>query len=107
MGVQNPTLWQASFDAFFGLLTKYCLSKYDSMVQAMYAQTPTTEIVFSEAAKTISREMPVELLRASLPHTDDRQRKMLVDFSQRSMHVAGFNGHKGGSGQVAPESVRG
>ncbi|KAL4575555.1 hypothetical protein LXL04_022402 [Taraxacum kok-saghyz] len=104
LGVQNPTLWQASFDAFFGLLTKYCLSKYDSMVQAMYAQT---EIVFSEAAKTISREMPVELLRASLPHTDDRQRKMLVDFSQRSMHVAGFNGHKGGSGQVAPESVRG
>ncbi|XP_023736882.2 protein PAT1 homolog 2 [Lactuca sativa] len=108
MGMQNPTLWQASFDAFFGLLTKYCLSKYDSLVNAMYAQIPpTTEIVFSEAAKAISREMPVELLRASLPHTDDRQRKMLVDFSQRSMHVAGFNGHKGGSGQVAPESVRG
>ncbi|KAI3778624.1 hypothetical protein L2E82_08005 [Cichorium intybus] len=110
-GLQNPTLWQASFDAFFGLLTKYCLSKYDSLVQAMYAQiSPTTEIVLSEAAKTISREMPVELLRASLPHTDDRQRKMLVDFSQRSMHVGGFNnGHKGGGGggQVAPESVRG
>lgn len=112
-GMQNPTLWQASFDAFFGLLTKYCLSKYDSLVQAMYAQIPpSTEIVLSEAVKTISREMPVELLRASLPHTDDRQRKMLVDFSQRSMHVGGFNGHKGGSGgggggQVAPESVRG
>ncbi|KVI05252.1 hypothetical protein Ccrd_016412 [Cynara cardunculus var. scolymus] len=106
--LQNPTLWQASFDAFFGLLTKYCLSKYDSLVQAMYAQIPpSTEIVFSEAAKAISREMPVELLRASLPHTDDNQRKMLVDFSQRSMHVAGFSGHKGSGGQVTPESVRG
>ncbi|KAF5771625.1 hypothetical protein HanRHA438_Chr13g0578861 [Helianthus annuus] len=108
-GLQNPTLWQASFDAFFGLLTKYCLSKYDSLVQAMYAQvSPNSEIVLSEAAKAISREMPVELLRASLPHTDDNQRKMLVDFSQRSMHVGGFSGHKGGGGgQVAPESVRG
>ncbi|XP_076882620.1 protein PAT1 homolog 1-like [Bidens hawaiensis] len=106
--LQNPTLWQASFDAFFGLLTKYCLSKYDSLVQAMYAQvSPSTEIVLSEAAKAISREMPVELLRASLPHTDDNQRKMLVDFSQRSMHVGGYSGHKGGGGQVAPESVRG
>lgn len=105
--LQNSSLWQASFDAFFGLLTKYCLSKYDSLVQAMYAQIPpSTEIVFSEAAKEISREMPVELLRASLPHTDDNQRKMLVDFSQRSMHVGGFSGHKSG-GQVAPESVRG
>ncbi|KAI3816396.1 hypothetical protein L1987_16090 [Smallanthus sonchifolius] len=107
-GLQNPTLWQASFDAFFGLLTKYCLSKYDSLVQAMYAQvSPSTEIALSEAAKAISREMPVELLRASLPHTDDSQRKMLVDFSQRSMHAGGFSGHKGGGGQVAPESVRG
>ncbi|KAK9063864.1 hypothetical protein SSX86_017736 [Deinandra increscens subsp. villosa] len=107
-GLQNPTLWQASFDAFFGLLTKYCLSKYDSLVQAMYAQVPpSTEIVFSEAAKAISREMPVELLRASLPHTNESQRKMLVDFSQRSMHAGGFSGHKDGGGQVAPESVRG
>ncbi|XP_076905024.1 protein PAT1 homolog 1-like [Bidens hawaiensis] len=109
LGLQNtnPALWQASFDAFFGLLTKYCLSKYDSLVQAMYAQVaPSSEIVLSEAAMAISREMPVELLRASLPHTNDSQRKMLVDFSQRSMHVGGFSsGHKGDGGQVAPESV--
>ncbi|KAK9059942.1 hypothetical protein SSX86_020646 [Deinandra increscens subsp. villosa] len=108
LSLQNPTLWQASFDAFFGLLTKYCLSKYNSLVQAMYAEaSPTTEIVLSEAAKAISREMPVELLRASLPHTDDNQRKMLVDFSQKSMHVGGLSGHKGDSGQVAPEPVKG
>jgi hypothetical protein len=27
------SLWHASFDAFFGLLTKYCDSKYESIVQ--------------------------------------------------------------------------
>ncbi|KAM0059553.1 hypothetical protein Hdeb2414_s0005g00182681 [Helianthus debilis subsp. tardiflorus] len=101
---QNPKLWQASFDAFFGLLTKYCLSKYDSLVQAMRTRgPPSTEMTVSDAAGAISREMPVELLRASLPHTDNKQRKMLVDFSQRSMQVAG---HRETSGQVNPESVR-
>ena len=78
--------------------------KYDSLVQAMSTQTPpSTEIVVSEAAQAISREMPVELLRASLPHTDTIQRKMLVNFSQRSMQVAG---HRGASGPVNPESAR-
>ncbi|KAG5596352.1 hypothetical protein H5410_037584 [Solanum commersonii] len=28
----NPTLWQTSFDVVFGLLTKYCLSKYESII---------------------------------------------------------------------------
>ncbi|GKC63569.1 PAT1 homolog 1-like protein [Tanacetum coccineum] len=77
------------------------LLKYDSLVQSMYAQIPpSTEIVFLEAAKGISQEILMELLRANLPHTYDNQRKMLVDFSQRSMHVTGYSGHKGG-GQVA------
>ncbi|GKE66667.1 PAT1 homolog 1-like protein [Tanacetum coccineum] len=77
------------------------LLKYDSLVQSMSAQIPpSTEIVFSEAVKGICQEILVELLRASLPHTYDNQRKMLVDFSQRSMHVTGYGGHKGG-GQVA------
>ncbi|XP_076883641.1 protein PAT1 homolog 1-like [Bidens hawaiensis] len=98
-GLQNPKLWQASFDAFFGLLTKYCLSKYDSLVKAMCTRGPPS----TEAAGAISREMPVELLRASLPHTDNNQRKMLVNFSQRSMQVAG---HRETVGQVNPESVR-
>ncbi|KAL0328630.1 UNVERIFIED_CONTAM: protein PAT12 [Sesamum calycinum] len=30
----NRAFWQASFDAFFGLLTKYCFNKYDSVVQS-------------------------------------------------------------------------
>ncbi|KAK9076299.1 hypothetical protein SSX86_004632 [Deinandra increscens subsp. villosa] len=89
--LQNPKLWQASFDAFFGLLAKYCLSKYDSLVQAMCTGTPSsTKVIATEAARAINGEMPVELLRASLPHTDNNQRKMLVDFSQRSMHVSGL-----------------
>nr|KYP49117.1 hypothetical protein KK1_029149 [Cajanus cajan] len=79
---------QASFDEFFGLLTKYCMNKYHN------------------AAKAISREMPVELLRASLPHTDDRQRKLLLDFAQRSVPVVGFNSNTGGNGgHVNSETV--
>ncbi|KAL6553582.1 hypothetical protein OROGR_007424 [Orobanche gracilis] len=107
--VPNPALWQASFDAFFGLVTKYCVSKYDSIVQSLINQNPQNkEIVDLEAAKAVSREMPVELLRASIPHTDDGQKKMLVKFAHRSMPiVSGYNTRGGNSGQVNPESVRG
>ncbi|XP_016457319.2 protein PAT1 homolog 1 [Nicotiana tabacum] len=102
----NPALWQASFDAFFGLLTKYCLSKYDSIMQSIHAQTPSnTEMIGSEAARAVSREMPVELLRAGLPHTNEQQRKLLFNFAQRSMPVTGFNAHGGSSEQINPESV--
>ncbi|KAL7086604.1 hypothetical protein ACP275_13G011000 [Erythranthe tilingii] len=106
--IPNPALWQASFDAFFGLLTKYCVSKYDSIVQSIISQNaPNTESIDSEAARAVSREMPVELLRASLPHTDESQKKLLLNFAQRSMPVTGFNAHGGSSGQINPESVRG
>ncbi|CAN6454769.1 unnamed protein product [Victoria cruziana] len=99
--MSSRTLWQASFNAFFELLTRYCLTKYDSIVNSLIVQAANTPAVGSEAAKAISREMPVELLRASLPHTNDHQRKLLSDFAQRSMPVSGFHGH------VSPESVRG
>ncbi|MCD7461852.1 hypothetical protein HAX54_047269 [Datura stramonium] len=102
----NPALWQASFDAFFGLLTKYCLSKYDSIMQSILAQSqPDAEMIGSEAARAVGREMPVELLRASLPHTNEHQRKLLLNFAQRSMPVTGFNAHGGSSGHINPESV--
>ncbi|CAA2934170.1 Hypothetical predicted protein [Olea europaea subsp. europaea] len=79
----NPALWQASFDAFFGLLVKYCVSKCDSVVQSTFSQTqPNTEVTGSEAALAVSREMPVELLRASLPHANEHQRKLLLNFAQ-------------------------
>ncbi|XP_024032137.1 protein PAT1 homolog 2 [Morus notabilis] len=104
----NRALWQASFDEFFGLLTKYCLSKYETIVQSIYAQTqPSTEVIGPEAAKAIHREMPVELLRASLPHTDEHQRKLLSDFAQRSMPISGINTRGSSGGQLNSESVRG
>ncbi|KAJ4980601.1 hypothetical protein NE237_031438 [Protea cynaroides] len=107
--MSNRALWQASFDAFFGLLTKYCVSKYDSIVQSLLMQAPpNTATIGAEAARAISKEMPVELLRASLPHTDDQQRKLLLDFAQRSMPVTGFNVHGGGNGgHINSESVPG
>lgn len=110
--VPNPALWQASFDAFFDLLTKYCLSKYESIVHSIYTQTQSqssTEAAFitPEAAKAISKEMPVELLRASLPHTNEQQRKYLSDFALRSMTVSGFSNRTGSSGPITSESVRG
>ncbi|KAL6538205.1 hypothetical protein OROGR_012193 [Orobanche gracilis] len=107
--VPNPTLWQASFDAFFGLLTKYCVSKYDSIVQSLINQNPQNKEIFDlEAAKAVSREMPVELLRASIPHTNEGQKKMLVNFAHRTMPiVSGYNTRGGSNGQVNPESVKG
>ncbi|XP_047330147.1 protein PAT1 homolog 2-like isoform X2 [Impatiens glandulifera] len=108
----NPALWQASFDAFFGLLTKYCISKYDSIVQSIdpQGQQPSMEMTGSEVARAINKEMPVELLRASLQHTDDKQRKVLIDFAQKSTPVTGLNTRGGGGsrdGQVSAESVKG
>lgn len=103
--IPNRALWQASFDAFFGLLTKYCLTKYDTITQSLLIQAPNTAIIGAEAARAISREMPVELLRASLPHTNEHQRKLLADFAQRSMPVTGFNIH--GGAQMNSESVPG
>ncbi|KAJ1387193.1 hypothetical protein SESBI_40189 [Sesbania bispinosa] len=105
--IANRSLWQASFDEFFGLLTKYCVNKYDSIMQSFLIQgTPSMAVIGSDAARAISREMPVELLRASLPHTDDRQKKILLDFAQRSIPVVGFNGNSGGnSHHVNSESV--
>ncbi|KAJ7964600.1 protein PAT1-like 1-like [Quillaja saponaria] len=103
----NRALWQASFGEFFGLLTKYCLSKYETIMQSIFAQIlPNTEVIDSEAAKSISQEMPVELLRASLPHTDEHQRKLLLEFGQKSRPITGFNTRKESNGQINSESGR-
>lgn len=104
--IGNRSLWQASFDEFFGLLTKYCVSKYDSIMQSFLIQGANMAVIGSDAARAISREMPVELLRASLPHTDDRQKKILLDFAQRSIPVVGYNNNSGGNAHhVNSESV--
>lgn len=95
----NRAFWQASFDAFFGLITKYCLNKYDTIMQTFLTQAPADmSDVESDAARAIGKEMPVELLRASLPHTSEQQRKLLLDFAQRSMPVQSFTGQGGATG---------
>ncbi|KAL9298104.1 hypothetical protein ACSQ67_024000 [Phaseolus vulgaris] len=105
--IANRSFWQASFDEFFGLLTMYCMNKYQSIMQSLLVQgTPNVSVIGSDAAKAISREMPVELLRVSLPHTNDHQRKLLLDFAQRSVPVVGFNNYTGSSGgHVNSETV--
>jgi DNA topoisomerase 2-associated protein PAT1 len=73
--MQNRALWQASFDAFFGMLLWYCMSTFVSVVH--------TAQLHPAAAAGIGREMPVELLPAGLPHTNEDQRKQLLSFTQR------------------------
>ncbi|XP_028760453.1 protein PAT1 homolog [Neltuma alba] len=105
--MSNRLLWQASFDDFFSLLTKYCMNKYDSIVQSLLMQgTPNMAAIGSDATRAVSKEMPVELLRASLPHTNEHQKKQLLEFAQRSVPVAGFNNNSGASsGHAHSESV--
>lgn len=96
----NRAFWQASFDEFFGLLTKYCVSKYDSIVQPLLMQaSPNMATIESDVARAIKKEMPVDLLRASLPHTNENQKKQLLDFAQRTLPA--FSGHAAGSGNHA------
>ncbi|PKA62105.1 hypothetical protein AXF42_Ash014989 [Apostasia shenzhenica] len=94
--IQNRALWQESFNAFFGLLLKYCSSKYESITQSLTRDGQDSSVVGSEVAHAIRREMPIELLRASLPHTDEHQRKLLLELAQRSMPAPAFLAHNGG-----------
>ncbi|VVA95823.1 unnamed protein product [Arabis nemorensis] len=80
-------LWRASFNEFFNLLMKYCVSKYDSIMTSLNSQLPphfATEIS-DAAAQAIVREMPIELLRSSFPHIDEQQKRILMEFLKRSM----------------------
>ncbi|TYI41705.1 hypothetical protein ES332_A01G044300v1 [Gossypium tomentosum] len=84
----NLSLWKASFDEFFNLLTKYCINKYDTVMQSLQMQAkPNMAIDESDSAKAIKREMPVDLLHACLSHLNDQQKKQLLDLSQRPMLV--------------------
>ncbi|PNT65031.1 hypothetical protein BRADI_4g36450v3 [Brachypodium distachyon] len=96
--IQNRALWQASFDAFFRLLMEYCMSKFDTVVHTVQMQPA--------AAAVIRSETPVELLRASLPHTNEYQRKQLLSFAQRSMPVNNSSSHGSGNVPMASESVQ-
>lgn len=99
-GGPNFALWQASFDEFFDLLTKYCLIKYDTILQSLYAKDPTsTESIDVEVRAATKFEMPVELLRACLPHTNERQMELLRHFGQQRNPITG-------SGLINSETVR-
>ncbi|KAK4750953.1 hypothetical protein SAY87_004435 [Trapa incisa] len=103
----NRALWQASFNEFFVLLTKYCLTKYETIVQSLLTSQNlhNLETIGSETNRAVSQEMPVELLRASLPHTDENQRKILIDFAHRSISVAAFNNPMGASENASADST--
>ncbi|KAL9265495.1 PAT1 homolog 2-like protein [Drosera capensis] len=100
----NRALWRASFDAFFSLLTKYCLRKYDVALQS--ASSESISSVTARAA-AISREMPVEVLRSSLPHTDEPQKKLLTDIARRPCPPPGFSNNGETIKDLASESVKG
>lgn len=76
--------WQSSFNDFFELLWNHLLNKYESVMQSLRAQA-IQDMAIDEVARTIKRELPVELLEASGPHTTDHQKQLLYEFSQRSM----------------------
>ncbi|KAJ7552615.1 hypothetical protein O6H91_06G111800 [Diphasiastrum complanatum] len=91
---QNRAIWQASFDAFFVLLSKYCTNKYESILHSLMMASPgNAAAVNASAASAMAREMPIELLRASIPHTNEQQKKQLLDFAQRSIAVGGTSSY--------------
>lgn len=87
--IHNRALWQESFNAFFGLLFKYCLGKYESITQSLLSCSQESSMAGSEATHAFRKEMPVDLLRASLPHTNEHQRKLFLELAQRTMPLGG------------------
>ncbi|KAK8930610.1 hypothetical protein KSP39_PZI016796 [Platanthera zijinensis] len=87
--IHNRALWQESFNAFFGLLFKYCLGKYESITQSLLSCSHESSLAGLEATHAFRKEMPVDLLRASLPHTDEHQRKLFLELAQRTMPLGG------------------
>ncbi|CAO2839576.1 unnamed protein product [Amaranthus hypochondriacus] len=110
--IPHYNFWTASFASFFTLLTNYCAGKYETIVQSISNQAESSsELEFSrsEVARAVSREMPVELLRASLPHTNEHQRRTLMEFAHQSIPfpVTEFNHREEeNSGWITSESVR-
>lgn len=87
---QRKISWQAAFDAFFSLLTSYCTKKYDSIIHTMVMSSSGDMLKASTAATaSMSNEIPVELLKACLPHTNEQQRRQLLEFTQRSIGISG------------------
>lgn len=104
--------WQEAFDDFFILLSKYCTNKYDGIIHSLMMSSPgnssgNSAAISKAAAEAMSKEMPVELLQASLPHMNELQRKLLLDFAQRSMATGGLGGHSDRDTHVSTAAVPG
>ncbi|CAH8310170.1 unnamed protein product [Eruca vesicaria subsp. sativa] len=99
--VVHDGLWRASFDEFFNLLTKYCRSKYETI----RSQNQGSAADVLELA--IKREMPAELLRASIRHTNDDQRSYLLNFGRKPSAIISESASHARGGQINSESVRG
>lgn len=102
-GNPNDGLWRASFDEFFSLLTKYCRSKYETI----HGQNHDNAADVLELA--IKREMPAELLRASLRHTNEDQRNFLLNVGRSASPVSESTTTRASAsgGQINSEFVRG
>ncbi|XP_018471481.2 protein PAT1 homolog 2 [Raphanus sativus] len=104
----NGGLWRASFDEFFVLLTKYCRSKYETIHGQKQENAAAAAGDVLEVA--IKREMPAELLRASLRHTSEEQRNFLLNFGRKASSsqapVSELTTGTARGGQVNSESVR-
>lgn len=93
--IEDREFWQATFESFFLVLYKYCTNTFNRILHTM-AMSALSEGALSNgggetAAEKMSKEMPIELLRASLPHMNEHQRKTLLDFTQRSIATEAHN----------------
>jgi len=78
--LQTLNVWQHAFDTFFALLTRYCTNKYESVIHSLMMSFPGNIPAINAAAdEALKKEIPVELLQATLPHTSEQQRKLLYD----------------------------
>ncbi|CAM6027229.1 unnamed protein product [Sphagnum balticum] len=78
--LQTLNVWQHAFDTFFALLTRYCTNKYESVIHSLMMSYPGNIPAINAAAdEALKKEIPVELLQATLPHTSEQQRKLLYD----------------------------
>lgn len=106
---QSVTIWQHAFDAFFTLLTKYCTNKYDSVVHSLMMLYPGNIPAINAAAdEALKKEIPVELLQATLPHTSEQQRKLLYDLiTNRTGAMSGTSNQAADNHASSTATVRG
>ncbi|CAN1259814.1 Protein PAT1 homolog 1 [Linum perenne] len=74
--------------------------------RATYLLTDPQASISCHVHAATKREMPVELLRACLPHTNEKQMEFLRRFGQKRSSMTGLSIAPGSSGLVSSESVK-